>query len=318
MAIYTLTGRLKFDQDLKEILNDRESLTYTQFDRSTSKSKFKFQGCDFRNLDLRGLHVKSLVMDECDFSGSDLRGCVFENCGFRSTIFNRCQLDGADFIGCNLREGYVTECWAFEAKFLNCNMHNTSLERTTFVRAHFENNDMRKVNARNCDFTNMFWEKNRARGMILRNTQFNWSNAPEFFHNEAMIYPQVDPSTKFYAFKLTDAHCKGIYHPLITYSVGKECVATEQDTGHVPLDARDNIGIALAPMDWCLREWVLCGAHSDYHLFLCEFNAEDVIINEGNAKFNVKRMKIIKEIDMTPYVEMMSEDVNGTRHERFN
>ena len=38
--------------------------------------------------------------------------------------------------------------------------------------------------------------------------------------------------------------------------------ATEK---RIPISKKFNSGIALAPLDWVLREWVLCGGYSDYN-----------------------------------------------------
>jgi hypothetical protein len=70
-----------------------------------------------------------------------------------------------------------------------------------------------------------------------------------------------------------------------------------------------NSGIALAPLDWVLREWVLCGGYGDYNIFRCKFQAKDVIENEGNTKFNVRKMEIVDQIDIAPYYAQLSEDI---------
>ena len=72
----------------------------------------------------------------------------------------------------------------------------------------------------------------------------------------------------------------------------------------IPISKKFNSGIALAPPDWVLREWVLCGAYGDYQCFRRKFQAKDVIENEGNTKFNVTKMEVVEEVDMSPFYEM--------------
>lgn len=307
--IYTRNGKLKFDRSLQELLADQKNLTITQHDRKTGDGKLKFRNCDFRYQDFRGWTFEKLVLDECDFTGSDLRGATFKQCGLRSVLFERCQLDAAEFIKCNLREGAVRYSFAPEITFYSCNMVTTNIEKLDAPRSRWEYNDMRKVNARGADFMYGEFKLNKMRGMNTRNANFSWSNAPNFFHDEALQYDYLDDDVEVTAYKLTAADARGIYHPKITYEVGKEFDSEDQNGEHVPLDPATNTGMAVANMAWVLREWVACGAYSDYRLFQATFKVKDIIENEGTGKFNVKKMKIIKEIDMKPFYELMTENI---------
>jgi len=306
--IKTVAGKIKYISELNELLNV-DNLTNTQHDRKSGDGKIKFRACDFTNQDFRNKVFEKLVLDECDFSGSDLRGAIFRQCGLRSALFERCQLDGAEFHKCNLREGSVRYSFAPEIVFYSCNMVGTNIEKLDAPRSVWEYNDMRKVNARGADFMYGEFKLNKMRGMNTRNANFSWSNAPRFFHDEAMQYEFLDPDAVVTAYKLTAADGRGIYHPKITYEVGKTFDAEDQNGVFVPLDPASNTGMAVANMAWVLREWVSCGAYNDYRLFQAQFLVKDIIENEGTGKFNVKKMTIIKEIDMQPFYEMMTENI---------
>jgi len=308
--IYSRTGLLRYKKTLLEIIEDNNNMPTTQHDRKAGDGLFKFQNCDFTNQDFRGVEFTGLVMDKCDFTGSDLRGAKFYKCGLRSAIFKRCQLDGAEFINNNIREGYMTECFAKELILYSNNLVAIDIQRLIAPGAHIEGNDMRKANARGADFSSSTIIKNKMRGMITRNATFSWSSAPRFFHDEALQYDYLDPETEITAYKLTAADARGIYHPKITYEVGKTFDAEDQDGIRVPLDPRNNTGMAVANMAWVLREWVACGAYSDYRLFQATFLVKDIMDNEGASKFNVTKMKIIKEIDMGEFYEQMTESID--------
>ncbi len=309
MPIYTRQGVLKYDAELQELIENKDLLPVTQHDRKRD-GKIKFHNCDFSRQDVSGMRFDGMVFDQTDWSYANLKGCVFYKCGLRQVKMNRAVLEGATFINCNFREGEITECFAEGSTFINCTMIHVDLRKTQFQWSTFKGNDMRKVNARNCDMTECEFDQNKLRGINMRNAFFTHSSAPRFFYDSAMSMDYANPEDWFYGYKLTAANGKGIYHPKITYSVGKVFDATVQDGVEVPLHPKHNTGIALAPLDWVLREWVLCGAYPDYRVFRCKFQAKDIMNNEGNTKFNVSKMEIVEEIDIAPFYEEMNEDID--------
>ena len=48
------------------------------------------------------------------------------------------------------------------------------------------------------------------------------------------------------------------------------------------------------------------GANPNWHLFMVEFNAGDVI-SDSNSKFTVSKMKILREIDLMKYVNQLDD-----------
>ena len=212
-----------------------------------------------------------------------------------------------------MREARLTECYFIGANFEACNMLSVNLTDSNLNYATIIGNDMRKVNLRDCRIKHAIMDKNKIRGVNLRDVQFTWTGGvPRFFYDSKVNFEAADPEDWFYGYKLSAADGKGIYHPAIKYSVGKVFDAEYQDSNpekRIPISKKFNSGIALAPLDWVLREWVLCGGYSDYNLFRCKFQAKDVIENEGNTKFNVRKMEVIEQVDMAPFYAMLSEDI---------
>ena len=90
--------------------------------------------------------------------------------------------------------------------------------------------------------------------------------------------------------------------------------AEKQETGFKELkteaDGRGgdiNSGIAVAPIDWVLKEWNMMGANPFWKLFLVSFKAGDVINAEGIAKFNLKKMKVEKEYPIAKFYEELKD-----------
>ena len=308
----TRQGRVRYQEDLKTLM---ETLVRpeSQHDRTPGDGKLKLDNIDFRGADLSGMHFDGLLFDECDFTGANLTGTSFYKCGLRSAIVHRVNADGASFINVNMREARLTECYFIGANFTACNMLSVNLTDSNLNYATIVGNDMRKVNLRDCRIKHAIMDSNKIRGVNLRDVQFTWTGGiPRFFYDAKVNFEAADPEDWFYGYKLSAADGKGIYHPAIQYSVGKVFDAEYQDDNpekRIPISKKFNSGIALAPLDWVLREWVLCGAYSDYNLFRCKFQAKDVIENEGNTKFNVRKMEVVEQIDLAPYYEQLSEDI---------
>ena len=308
----TRQGRIRYTEDLRTLMETMER-PESQHDRVPLEGKLILDNMDFRGADLSGMRFEQLLFDESDFTGANLTGTVFYKCGMRGTNVHRAQADGAHFINVNFREAKFTETYAKGANFESCNMLHLDMQDCNFNYASFIGCDMRKVNLRDCRIKHAIIENCKMRGAGLRDVQFTWTRGiPRFFYDSKINYEHCDPEDWFYGYKLAAADGKGIYHPAIKYSVGKLFDAEYQDSDpekRIPISKTRNSGIALAPLDWILREWVLCGAYSDYKLFRCKYQAKDVIDNEGNTKYNVRKMEVVDEIDLTPYYEQMSEDI---------
>ena len=114
----------------------------------------------------------------------------------------------------------------------------------------------------------------------------------------------MPPDYKCISWKLLGANYRGIYRPHMVYVEGETYDATRD--GKSPIDATKNPGIALAPLDWVLREWTANGANVNWKLFMVEFAAGDVVSDSHN-KFTVSKMKILKEIDLQQFADMLND-----------
>ena len=310
----TRQGRVRYTETLEELLREGSNrMPESQHDRKPGDGLIKLDNIDFRGADLSGMEFDGLLFDECDFTGANFTNTKLYKCGMRSAIIHRVQADGAQFINVNMREARFTENYAIGANFEACNMLSVNMTDSNLNYATIIGCDMRKVNLRDCRIKHALMKDNKLRGCNLRDVQFTWTNGiPRFFYDTKVNFEAADPEDWFYGYKLTAADGKGIYHPAIKYSVGKVFDAEYQDADpakRIPISKKYNSGIALAPLDWVLREWVLCGAYGDYQCFRCKFQAKDVIENEGNTKFNVRKMEVVDEVDMSGWYEQMSEDI---------
>jgi len=310
--LITNQGRVRYKEDLQTLL---ETLVRpeSQHDRTPGDGKLKLDNIDFRGADLSNMDFDGLLFDACNFTGANLTNTKFYKCGLRDAILQRVNADGASFINVNMREAVLKESYFIGANFEACNMLSVNLSDSNLNYATIIGNDMRKVNLRDCRIKHSIMDKNKIRGVNLRDVQFTWTGGvPRFFYDSKVNFEAADPEDWFYGYKLTAADGKGIYHPAIKYSVGKVFDAEYQDSNpekRIPISKKFNSGIALAPLDWILREWVLCGGYGDYQAFRCKFQAKDVIENEGNTKFNVRKMEVVSEIDLAPFYAQISEDI---------
>lgn len=310
----TRQGRTRYTETLEELIRTGSNrMPESQHDRKPGDGKIKLDNIDFRGADLSGMSFDGLLFDECDFTGANLTNTKFYKCGMRSAILHRVTADGAEFINVNMREARFTQAYGIGANFEACNMLHVDMNDSNFNYATIVGCDMRKVNLRDCRIKHALMKNNKIRGANLRDVQFTWTNGiPRFFYDSKVNFEAADPEDWFYGYKLTAADGKGIYHPAIKYSVGKVFDAEYQDSNpekRIPISKKFNSGIALAPLDWILREWVLCGGYGDYQAFRCKFQAKDVIENEGNTKYNVRKMEVVEEIDLAPFYAEISEDI---------
>ena len=63
-----------------------------------------FESLDAHNMDLRGIHVEGLNLDQADFRGADLRNAVFTGVNLDAVRLQGARLAGAVFEGCNFTD----------------------------------------------------------------------------------------------------------------------------------------------------------------------------------------------------------------------
>ncbi|MFM8550845.1 MAG: pentapeptide repeat-containing protein [Nitrospiraceae bacterium] len=63
----------------------------------TAGGKADLTGCDFRNVDLRGVDAQGLDFSDCYFRQADLRGVDFRSCRLEGASINAAKVSGAFF-----------------------------------------------------------------------------------------------------------------------------------------------------------------------------------------------------------------------------
>ena len=257
---------------------------------------------------------KGQDFDRCSFVGANLSGSTFKNLYLRGCDFTGANMVGVTMHNCNTRESRFVNAILRDAVLTDNNMVRCDFTGVEGNRVDFTDTDLRMSNFRNAKFPHADFTNCWLKGVAMRGTHLEHAKIHDWMINYTYQYKIMEPDTICYAWKLTQQDGYGIYHPKIKYYVGLEADAEQQETGFKELkteaDGRGgnmNTGIAVAPIDWVLKEWNMLGANPFWKLFLVSFKAGDVINAEGIAKFNVKKMKVEKEYPIAKFYEEMKD-----------
>lgn len=255
---------------------------------------------DFRGSDLIGREFEDCSLDWSDFRGVDLSNSVFTRCTIRECRFERSVLENARFVGCNFRENSFESALGRSVVFEDCMLLHCSFKGATLSMAKFLDCDVRKVNFRYAQLQNVDFENTRVVGINTRQAigVESCKNLPSFMSDEMLVYKLTPPDTEHYAFKLVQEDYSGIYRPGVIYKEGIELVEEN-------IDPITNPGMAIATLNWVLREWVMLGANPRWHLFKISFRTEDIVEGDNGGKFNVRRVKVLEEVDLQQFYDQI-------------
>lgn len=255
---------------------------------------------DFRGKDFRNKSFENISLDWSDFRGVDLSGSTFINCTFRECKFDRAILENTKFVKCNFREDSFEGAQARNVTFEDCMLLHCSFKAATLSQSRFLNCDARKVCFRYTLLQNVDFKDTRVVGINTRQTigVESCKNLPSFMSDTMLAYKLTPPDTVNTAFKLTQEDYSGIYRPGVIYKEGFELIEEE-------IDPVTNPGMAVATLNWILREWVMLGANPRWHLFKIEFRTEDIVDGDNGGKFNVKRIKVLEEVDLQQFYDQI-------------
>lgn len=283
MEIYNKQGRFKSSlKDVDQLINE----------------KFDFTNCDLSGLTINDKVFEGMFFDNVDFDRADLSGCIFISCHFRGASFKRTVIEGCEFIKGNFRESDFTQCFLTGSKFEHGNLMGCQFVSAKANMVEWLYCDMRNTNFRGADVSRGDFEGSRIKGMNTRNCCLNrCNNFPPWMTDTMLSYRLgTDPEDVNIGFKLTNEDSGGIYHPVVEYKVGE--TYTVEDT-----DPITNPGIAIAPLDWILREWVMLGAQPYWKLFKVEFKTKDILGEDGAVKFNCREIKVVEEIPLKQFLD---------------
>jgi len=267
----------------------------------------------FDGLDMSGQTFEDTDdFDKCSFVGTNLSGCTFKNNYMRGCDFSNANMDNISMHNVNMRESCFVRATIRHGNMTECNINRSDFTDVDGRDMDFTGSDLRMCNFRNARFPHTDFTDCWLKGIAMRGTKLENSNLHEFLRDETFAYKLIPPDTICHAWKLANDQGSGIYHPKIKYYEGKVANAEEQDDGFKALDPEGkgestNSGIAIAPIDWVLREWNMLGANPNWKLFRVSFKAGDLIKAEGNAKFNVKEMIVEKEYSIKQFYKQMKD-----------
>ena len=302
MAIYNIAGVKKYDEDLETLLDEGLG---TSAEILVGRENYDFRGLCFDDIKLNDRVLNGHYFDECTFRGADLSGCIFTFGHLRECDFTGANLQGVQFLNCNMRHSIFSWANLQGAEIKECMMRSVNFRGANLTFVDFEGSDLRCSDFREANCRQSKWHGSRFVNCDWRATILDKTNGiPRWMKNQKEAYDLMPANHKCISWKLLGQSYRGIYRPHIVYEVGKTYDATRG--GKSPIDATTNPGIALAPLSWCLQEWMTHGASARWHLMMVEFNAGDVV-SDSIYKFTVSKLKVLEEIDLMKYVDDVGE-----------
>tara|TARA_B100000900_G_scaffold215046_1_gene182133 strand:+ start:120 stop:1055 length:936 start_codon:yes stop_codon:yes gene_type:complete len=301
-VIYNLEGVKVYDETLEQLLDAGMGV---DADILTGRDNPDFLNLNFDGIVMRDRVMDGIYLDHCSFRDADLSGCVFKFGHIRDTDFTGARLKGVQFINCNMRHANLSHVWMSGGRILDSMMRSVNFYSAKLQFVDFTGSDCRKADFREINGRGTIWTGARFTNCDFRSAQFHKTTGlPNWMNKQKEAYDNMPPDYKCISWKLLGENYRGIYRPHMKYEIGKTYDATRG--GKSPIDATKNPGIALAPLTWVLKEWMAMGANPNWHLFMVEFNAGDVV-SDSNSKFTVSKMKILKEIDLMKYVNQLDD-----------
>lgn len=283
---------------------------------------------DYSN-DFKGQKYDGKDFDQCSFIGADLRDATFTNCKMRASNFTGAKMDGITMFNVNLREGIFIGASMKKASLTQCMLIFSQMIDVDGRHSDWTDSDLRGSNFRNANFNDADFTDCYLKGIGMRGTDLVRAKIHRWLADPCHQYDMLPPDTKCWAWKLAQQDGYGIYHPKIKYYEGLEADAEKQEVGRslaedgiVPVDTerwddKTNTGIALAPLEWILREWNMHGANPNWKLFLVSFKAGDFIRGSKGRrksvaeyhgiKFNVRKITIEKEYDIKQFYDDLKD-----------
>jgi len=270
--------------------------------------------------DFKGQKYDGKNFDQCSFIGADLRDATFTNCKMRASNFTGAKMDGITIFNVNLRESIFIGASMIKASLTQCMLIFSQMIDVDGRHSDWTGSDLRGSNFRNANFNDAVFTDCYLKGILMRRTNFIRTKIHRWLADPCYEYNMLPPDTKCWAWKLSQQDGYGIYHPKIKYYEGLEADAEKQEVGQsvakdgfVPIDIerwddKTNPGIAVASLDWVLREWVMHGANPNWKLFAVSFKAGDFIASEGKGnKFNVRKIILKKEYDIKQFYDDLKD-----------
>lgn len=286
MDVYNKQGRLLESEDIDSLI----------------ASKYDFTNCSLVGVTINNKTFKDMYFDSADFSGADISSCTFINCYFRGAKFVRTIMEGCTFYKVNFRESDLTQCFLAGTKFEKANLIGCKFGKANADKVEWHECDMRNTNFRSADISRGDFKDSRFKGMNTRNCNINrCTGFPQWMIGTVLQYRlTTDDDYVNSGYKLTNKDSGGIYHPVLEYKVGN--TYTVED-----IHPLTNPGLAIAPLDWILREWVMLGAQTSWKLFKVEFKTGDILGNDGAVKFNVREFKVVQEIPLKQFLDTLND-----------
>ena len=259
------------------------------------------------NINLTHKNLSNQTFKEIDFSDStfndaDLSNSTFIDCLFKETYGDHTNMRNSKFIRCTMREAIFLYADTSNATFQDCNMYRINFKKSRMHYTKFTGETtLRMSNFRGADLIEAeFGLEVIIAGIQWRNAHLLGSKGLSKYMIQANHkFDIAEDDEKLYMFKLIDHNWGGPFHGGIKYEIGG--TYTEDRRPHVEETdpwALHGPGLAVADLDWVIREWVATGMSFDWHLLKVSFYKKDIKVKPYNkdGKMQLHKMTIEKEI----------------------
>lgn len=148
------------------------------------------------DIDLTGLCIRGVCLDNEDLSGICFHGVILENCkfigccferaSFVDAVFQNCDFSGSDFSSCYFNRCEVNRCKWMGANLSAVMLRHVTMTQNNFVMVTFDyskwntvratENDMSSANFYQCEFTQFQFGDTRLCGAVFFKTPLKGMN----------------------------------------------------------------------------------------------------------------------------------------------
>jgi uncharacterized protein YjbI with pentapeptide repeats len=145
----------------------------------------EFDGHDFTDEDLAGLHTERTVFSACNFSGANLAESQHRASAFRNCTFQRTSLWHSSFAQCSM----------LGSVFVQCRLRPITFDEVDFTLAVLGGNDLRGVDLSGCRLRETSLVEADLRKTVLRGADLSGARTTGTRLNDADLRgATVDPS----------------------------------------------------------------------------------------------------------------------------
>lgn len=256
--------------------------------RNTTNEAIDLSGAKLSNKDLRGADLCKADLHGSDFQGANLSGANLVRADLRGAdlhgaVLQDADLTGADLLRANLAEANLREANLQEPYLRGANLQGATLQGCPLHDADLGGADLRRANLREASLwkADLRWADLQdaiLTGTNLREADFTGANLRGVNLRDVVgisAYLRTPLQGLVFGslwFKLVDWTDEGVFRGGIKYVEGK----TYEEVADVDPGRECSAGINVAPLDWCLKEWIAGGMSRKWSIFVIDALPSDI------------------------------------------